>query len=472
MNQEPRIPKVAPRRNRQNNGKQLSQEYLEYMESDAWRDLRNRKYTENGYRCQACGVKYNDTSCLEVHHTHYDSFTFEDTSDLLVLCLLCHDVIGMIRDMRKTQYRIVDPHIKADRLEASLGLDHIEDFILRFDPCLEESDQRWDLFKRYRTGIVDYYDWESRDDEETTVEKQEEPRFSINSQADQKNGMDAGWLEALEILKVQKRSLYSHLRETKLSRCRPILEGEPDIFEIVCERPATIKMVNDNDKLVISDILNSLFGIRRQIQLVLGKRFHDLSSLSISGDVDEKVFDDYLEAVSERIREEVDLNHHRFGKIGRNRLSDIALGENGVDVDAEELFNLIKSLKTESGEVLGTIQRTKDMPLTWRTDLSPQQDFYVRLLYLAVHGHVGLKTIPRGSRVVDFSFIRGCLEKETVDDRGMESFRLKTDESLKTVLNKKSTSPPPPKEEKTKPKSRMSRWLTVTKDLMFNTFRL
>ncbi|HIC20201.1 TPA: hypothetical protein EYO77_19040, partial [Candidatus Poribacteria bacterium] len=396
MNQEPRIPKVAPRRNRQNNGKQLSQEYLEYMESDAWRDLRNRKYTENGYRCQACGVKYNDTSCLEVHHTHYDNLTFEDTSDLLVLCHLCHDVIGLVRDMRKTQYRIVDPHIKAARLEASLELDHIEDFILRFDPYLKEEGQRWDLFKEYRTKIAEYYDsigWDASgptlgleyhsflyseedpkvneltrlfaplvsveskdDDEETTVEKQEEPRFSINSQADQKNGVDAGWLEALEILKVQKRSLYAHFKETKL--LLPLLsEGEPDIFQIVCERPATIKMVNDNDKLVISDILKSLFGIRRQIQLVLmdsDKRFHDLSSLSISGDVDEKVFDDYLEGVFERIREEVDRNPHRFGKIGRNRLSDIALGENGVDIDAEELFNLIKSLKTESGEVLGT----------------------------------------------------------------------------------------------------------------------
>ena len=242
----------APRRNRQNDGKQLSQEYLEYMESDAWRDLRNRKYTENGYRCQACGVKYNNTSCLEVHHSHYDSFTFEDTSDLLVLCLLCHDVIGMIRDMRKIQYRIVDPHTKADRLEASLGLDHIEDFILRFDPCLEEGDQRWDLFKGYRTGIIDYYDWESRDDEETTVEKQEEPLVDSGQGFHQRSSIfGCGFMSA---------------------------DGHP---------------------------------------------------------LHQDIIDEYLETVSERIRQEVDRNHHRFGKIGRNRLSDIALGENGVDIEAE-----------------------------------------------------------------------------------------------------------------------------------------
>ena len=43
---------------------------------------------------------------------------------------------------------------------------------------------------------------------------------------------------------------------------------KPNIFKISCERPATIKMVNDNDKLEISGILKSLFGVRPQIQLV------------------------------------------------------------------------------------------------------------------------------------------------------------------------------------------------------------
>ena len=92
---------------------------------------------------------------------------------------------------------------------------------------------------------------------------QEEPRFSINNQADQ----ERGWQEALEILKRKKRSLYAHLRETKILVTN-ISEEEPNIFKIACERPVTIKMVNDNDKLEISDVLKSLFGIRPQIQLV------------------------------------------------------------------------------------------------------------------------------------------------------------------------------------------------------------
>ena len=398
----------APRRNRQNNGKQLSQEYQEYMESDAWRDLRNRKYTENGYRCQACGVKYNDTSCLEVHHTHYDSFTFEDTSDLLVLCLLCHDVIGMIREMRKIQYCISDPRMKSVMLEQPFSLEHIEDFVLRYRAEEEpprEAD-RYDSIIEYRDKIVKYYDscivaWESG------------PTQEFGHQA-------------------------------------PILYTKEKTDEKQ-EEPLGIAAQSFHDE-------SHIFGC--------GFRSADGHPLH------QDIIDEYLETVSERIRDEVDRNHHRFGKIGRNRLSDIALGENGVDIEAEELFNLIKSLKTESGEVLGTIKRTKDMPLTWREGLTQQQDFNIRLLYLAVHGHIGIKKLVRGSKSVELSFIDGCLEKETVDDRDMESLRLKTDESLKKVLNKKETSPPPPKEEKTKPKSRMSRWLTVTKDLMFKTFRL
>ena len=57
------------------------------------------------------------------------------------------------------------------------------------------------------------------------------------------------------------------MRETKIL-VTDVSEEKPNIFKIACERPATIKMVNDNDKLEISDILKSLFGIRPQIQLV------------------------------------------------------------------------------------------------------------------------------------------------------------------------------------------------------------
>ena len=88
-------------------------------------------------------------------------------------------------------------------------------------------------------------------------------RFSINDQTDQ----EKGWQETLEILKRKKRSLYAHLRETKVL-ITDALEENPNIFKIACERPATIKVVNDNDKLEISAILKSLFGIRPQIQLV------------------------------------------------------------------------------------------------------------------------------------------------------------------------------------------------------------
>ena len=92
---------------------------------------------------------------------------------------------------------------------------------------------------------------------------QGEQRFSINDQVDR----ERGWEEVLEILKQKKRSLYAHLRETKILAA-DVSEENQNVFKIACERPVTIKMVNDNDKLEISDILESLFGIRPQVQLV------------------------------------------------------------------------------------------------------------------------------------------------------------------------------------------------------------
>lgn len=65
------------------------QEYVEYLRSPAWRQLRQRALEAAGYRCQRCGIS-KWSSVLEVHHLTYDRFKRERLSDLMVLCERCH----------------------------------------------------------------------------------------------------------------------------------------------------------------------------------------------------------------------------------------------------------------------------------------------------------------------------------------------------------------------------------------------
>lgn len=60
--------------------------YQIYMRSEKWRNLRYKKLMKAGFKCERC----RSTDRLEVHHKHYDNFTKETESDLVVLCKRCH----------------------------------------------------------------------------------------------------------------------------------------------------------------------------------------------------------------------------------------------------------------------------------------------------------------------------------------------------------------------------------------------
>ena len=67
--------------------RQHSPEYVAYMRSDEWREMRQRKLDQAGRECEKCGA----TSALEVHHKTYRRLWNERMSDLQVLCDDCHN---------------------------------------------------------------------------------------------------------------------------------------------------------------------------------------------------------------------------------------------------------------------------------------------------------------------------------------------------------------------------------------------
>ena len=145
----------------------LDSQYIEYLKSDQWSFIRNQKLRETGLRCQACGCIYNDSSCLEIHHTHYENFQNESLSDLVALCLLCHDVIGLIRKMRKIEYQIEDPVRKKAELSCPFNLQTMYALIMLFLPdfaqmgvnSIEELKEREMLYFGFRNFLMKGYDF-------------------------------------------------------------------------------------------------------------------------------------------------------------------------------------------------------------------------------------------------------------------------------------------------------------------------
>ena len=60
--------------------------YKEYINSEAWAQIRWCKLREVGYKCEECGRKWE----LDVHHLTYERLGNERMDDLIVLCVRCH----------------------------------------------------------------------------------------------------------------------------------------------------------------------------------------------------------------------------------------------------------------------------------------------------------------------------------------------------------------------------------------------
>ena len=66
--------------------KSKKEQYKEYLQSDHWKETRERALERAGYKCQVCGYYKN----LQVHHNTYKNIGHEDDTDLVVLCWKCH----------------------------------------------------------------------------------------------------------------------------------------------------------------------------------------------------------------------------------------------------------------------------------------------------------------------------------------------------------------------------------------------
>ena len=73
-----------------------SQEYLDFLNSDKWRELAAIRREIDGHKCTMCGRPEEEGTVLDVHHLSYSAsyqggFGTEDIwKDLTSLCRQCH----------------------------------------------------------------------------------------------------------------------------------------------------------------------------------------------------------------------------------------------------------------------------------------------------------------------------------------------------------------------------------------------
>lgn len=98
--------------------------YYEYLSSDIWkerRDIMLEKYSQ----CQICGIpkkelikhwefiikngkkelrliEYYQNNVLQVHHLTYENVSNESESDLLVVCIGCHQKLHGVKNERNS----------------------------------------------------------------------------------------------------------------------------------------------------------------------------------------------------------------------------------------------------------------------------------------------------------------------------------------------------------------------------------
>lgn len=70
-----------------------SREYTAYMRSPEWQVRRARVLRLAGYKCQDCGLDRSRSGGrgLQVHHLTYERLFHERDTDLVALCVKCHE---------------------------------------------------------------------------------------------------------------------------------------------------------------------------------------------------------------------------------------------------------------------------------------------------------------------------------------------------------------------------------------------
>lgn len=76
------------RRPRKRNGRN---QYLNYLQSQEWQEVRERVFKQRGRKCERCNEDLRGKKA-DVHHKHYRNLFNEKLEDLEVLCRPCHNL--------------------------------------------------------------------------------------------------------------------------------------------------------------------------------------------------------------------------------------------------------------------------------------------------------------------------------------------------------------------------------------------
>lgn len=72
----------------------IRENYVDYLLSDHWQNVRKERLEIDGYQCQFCGCRGTAKNPLVVHHFTYHNLGREDVwNDLVTVCSSCHSGI-------------------------------------------------------------------------------------------------------------------------------------------------------------------------------------------------------------------------------------------------------------------------------------------------------------------------------------------------------------------------------------------
>lgn len=81
--------------------------YLEYLQSNEWKNIAKKRMSIDKYACQCCGCKGTANNPLEIHHLSYRAIFHEEEriqEDLVTLCHVCHkgihNVMNRVTDVK------------------------------------------------------------------------------------------------------------------------------------------------------------------------------------------------------------------------------------------------------------------------------------------------------------------------------------------------------------------------------------
>lgn len=88
--------------------------YLEYIASEEWTQRRERYFSDRPKRCRAC----NSRRYIQLHHKTYDRMGNEIDSDLVPLCVLCHEEVHRRHRLGSEILAVVTDEFIEERLKA------------------------------------------------------------------------------------------------------------------------------------------------------------------------------------------------------------------------------------------------------------------------------------------------------------------------------------------------------------------